>query len=96
MLIFFGTRASGGTADALASGASVRKGVGVQIPPRAPSVLSKGAPIAGAPFTVSKTGFAPYVCGVRAPESYAADSGVSLAAGQAVLVGEDDDLHPIS
>lgn len=28
-------RASGGTADALASGASVRKGVGVQIPPRA-------------------------------------------------------------
>ena len=26
-------RASGGTADALASGASVRKGVGVQIPP---------------------------------------------------------------
>ena len=27
--------ASGGTADALASGASVRKGVGVQIPPRA-------------------------------------------------------------
>lgn len=29
------TRASGGTADALASGASVRKGVGVQIPPRA-------------------------------------------------------------
>jgi hypothetical protein len=29
------TRASGGTADALASGASVRKDVGVQIPPRA-------------------------------------------------------------
>ena len=28
-------RASGGTADALASGASIRKGVGVQIPPRA-------------------------------------------------------------
>ena len=28
-------RASGGTADALASGASVRKDVGVQIPPRA-------------------------------------------------------------
>ena len=28
--------ASGGTADALASGASVRKDVGVQIPPRAP------------------------------------------------------------
>ena len=27
--------ASGGTADALASGASVRKDVGVQIPPRA-------------------------------------------------------------
>jgi hypothetical protein len=27
------TRASGGTADALASGASVRKDVGVQIPP---------------------------------------------------------------
>ena len=29
------SRASGGMADALASGASVRKGVGVQIPPRA-------------------------------------------------------------
>src|SRR5665811_718162 len=28
-------------ADALASGASVRKGVGVQIPPRAPIVLSQ-------------------------------------------------------
>ncbi len=33
------TRASGGTADALASGASVRKGVGVQIPPRARGVV---------------------------------------------------------
>jgi hypothetical protein len=30
------TRASGGMADALASGASVRKDVGVQVPPRAP------------------------------------------------------------
>src|SRR5680860_1160317 len=29
-------RASGGMADALASGASVRKDVGVQVPPRAP------------------------------------------------------------
>jgi hypothetical protein len=28
--------ASGGMADALASGASVRKDVGVQVPPRAP------------------------------------------------------------
>ncbi len=34
-------RASGGTADALASGASVRKGVGVQIPPRARLVRKK-------------------------------------------------------
>ncbi len=30
-------RASGGMADALASGASARKGVGVQVPPRAPT-----------------------------------------------------------
>ena len=36
-------RASGGTADALASGASVRKDVGVQIPPRAP-VATPGRP----------------------------------------------------
>lgn len=35
-------RASGGTADALASGASVRKGVGVQIPPRARNGKSPG------------------------------------------------------
>ena len=32
-------RASGGMADALASGASARKGVGVQVPPRAPTDL---------------------------------------------------------
>ena len=32
------TRASGGMADALASGASVRKDVGVRVPPRAPRV----------------------------------------------------------
>jgi hypothetical protein len=32
MLVVF--RASGGMADALASGASVRKDVGVQVPPR--------------------------------------------------------------
>ena len=32
------TRASGGMADALASGASVRKDVGVQVPPRPPVV----------------------------------------------------------
>ena len=31
------TRASGEMADALASGASVRKDVGVQVPPRAPN-----------------------------------------------------------
>ena len=35
------TRASGGTADALASGASVRKDVGVQIPPCAPMGCSR-------------------------------------------------------
>ena len=35
------TRASGEMADALASGASVRKDVGVQVPPRAPN-LSTG------------------------------------------------------
>lgn len=35
-------RASGGTADALASGASVRKGVGVQIPPRARNAKNPG------------------------------------------------------
>ena len=34
--------ASGGTADALASGASVRKDVGVQIPPRARQRLAPG------------------------------------------------------
>ena len=34
--IFPATRASGGMADALASGASVRKDVGVQVPPRPP------------------------------------------------------------
>ena len=33
------SRASGEMADALASGASVRKDVGVQVPPRAPGVL---------------------------------------------------------
>src|SRR5215207_1730859 len=33
--------ASGGTADALASGASVRKDVGVQIPPRAPCDVAR-------------------------------------------------------
>jgi len=32
-------RASGGMADALASGASVRKDVGVQVPPRAQEVF---------------------------------------------------------
>ncbi len=32
-------RASGGMADALASGASVRKDVGVQVPPRALLVI---------------------------------------------------------
>jgi hypothetical protein len=31
-------RASGGMADALASGASVRKDMGVQVPPRAPKL----------------------------------------------------------
>src|SRR6476469_656257 len=41
-------RASGGTADALRSGRSVRKGVGVQIPPRAhneegPPTLYRGS-----------------------------------------------------
>ena len=36
-------RASGEMADALASGASVRKDVGVQVPPRAPRVSSKKA-----------------------------------------------------
>ncbi len=35
LLALSGTRASGGMADALASGASARKGVGVQVPPRA-------------------------------------------------------------
>ena len=35
MLCWVMTRASGGMADALASGASARKGVGVQVPPRA-------------------------------------------------------------
>jgi hypothetical protein len=34
------TRASGEMADALASGASVRKDVGVQVPPRAHSCLA--------------------------------------------------------
>ncbi len=31
-------------ADALASGASVRKDVGVQVPPRAPFTVAKGLP----------------------------------------------------
>ena len=38
------TRASGEMADALASGASVRKDVGVQVPPRAPFTVAKGLP----------------------------------------------------
>ena len=38
------TRASGEMADALASGASVRKDVGVQVPPRAPNKCLKDAP----------------------------------------------------
>src|SRR5689334_8894612 len=51
------SRASGGTADALASGASVRKGVGVQIPPRArvakgPSSRSWGPSTSVAPLPV--------------------------------------------
>ena len=37
------TRASGEMADALASGASDRKIVGVQVPPRPPLVLGKTA-----------------------------------------------------
>ena len=35
------TRASGGMADALASGASVRKDVGVQVPSRPPRVIAR-------------------------------------------------------
>ena len=35
------TRASGEMADALASGASVRKDVGVQVPPRAPTLRAE-------------------------------------------------------
>ncbi len=41
--VAFCVRASGEMADALASGASVRKDVGVQVPPRAPGVSPKKA-----------------------------------------------------
>ena len=60
--------ASGGTADALASGASVRKGVGVQIPPRAQYRVTPVDPT-GVIFLCPRTVMCPRIRPARAAQA---------------------------